>query len=174
MTGIGVRILTPEDDRTSFVSGDEDLDRFFRKFAGQSQFTHHLGATYIATDGEAICGFVTASASSIEVADLPRRISRRLPRYPLPVLRIARLATSGELRGRGIGGLLVKCALELACGMSEEVGCIGVVVDAKEQASAFYERYGFEAIDVLEGGSNARPMPRPMFLPIGSIPRSSD
>ena len=158
MTEIIVRALHPEDDRSGFSSGDEDLDRFFRKYAGQNQFKHHLGVTYVATAGEVICGFVTVSAGSIEIEDLP-------------VLRLARLATAPAVRGIGVGKLLLRFALQLACDMSDELGCVGVVVDAKEDAVSFYERYGFESFPALEGESNARPAPQPMFLPLGSIPR---
>jgi len=162
--------LARDDDRSTFSSGDDDLDRFFRKYAGQDQFKLQLGVTYVATDDERIHGFVTVSASSIEIEDLPKQRQRRLPRYPLPVLRVARLAAAREAQGRGIGGLLLRYALTLAVNMSEEVGCIGVIVDAKEAAVSFYARYGFEPFSVREGGSNARPMPQPMFLPLGSIP----
>ncbi len=168
-----VRALTPADDRAGSVSADEDLDRFFHQYAGQNQFRHHVGVTYIATDDESIFGYVTVSASSIEIADLPRRLVKSLPAYPLPVLRIARLATSRESRGMGVGTLLLRSALQLALGMAEGLGCVGVVVDAKEQAVSFYERYGFEAIEALEGESNARPSPALMFLPLSSVPNQT-
>jgi hypothetical protein len=35
---IEIRPLRPDDDRQAFSSGDADLDRFFRKYAGQNQF----------------------------------------------------------------------------------------------------------------------------------------
>lgn len=174
MTEIRVRALTKEDDRSGFASGDADLDRFFRKYAGQNQFRHHLGVTYIATDDESILGFVTVSASSIEIADLPGRLAKNLPSYPLPVLRIARLASSLESRGMGVGKLLLRSALELALGMASEYGCVGVVVDAKEGPVSFYGRYGFEAIEALEGESNTRPTPTLMFLPLGGIARQPE
>ena len=170
MTDVHVRALTPEDDRSRFASGDEDLDRFFRRYAGQNQFRHHLGVSYIATDGDSIHGFLTVAASAIEIQDLPGKRQRGLPAYPLPVLRIARLATALEARGKGIGKQLLRTAFELAAGMAEEVGCVGVVVDAKEPAVPFYERYGFEPFEAREGESNVRPRPTLMFLPLGSIP----
>lgn len=102
------------------------------------------------------------------------RRRKRLPRYPLPVLRVARLATAEGHRGTGVGRLLLRCAFQLASDMSREVGCVGVVVDAKEEAASCYERCGFEPLPVLEGGSNARPVPLPMFLPLGSIPGAFD
>ena len=70
--------------------------------------------------------------------------------------------------------MLLRAAFQLAWDMAHEYGCVGVVVDAKEGAVAFYERYGFEAFEVLDGGSNERPIPLPMFLPLGSIPKASD
>ena len=170
MTDITVRLLAVKDDRTAFVCGDENLDRFFRRFAGQNQFKHHIGVTYVATNGAAICGFVTVSPASIEIEDLPSKTLKKLPHYPLPVLRLARLATSIEARSEGVGLLLLRFALQLARDMSATLGCVGVLVDAKAEAVPFYERYGFEAIDALQGESNARPVPQLMFQPVGRIP----
>ena len=114
-----------------------------------------------------------AYRAKIEIEELPNKQRKKLPRYPLPALRVARLAAAEEMQGKGIGKLLLRFALQLALDMAEELGCIGVVVDAKEGAVAFYERYGFEPFDVVQGGSNARPMPLAMFLPLGSIPPAS-
>ncbi len=165
-----IRQLRPEDDRSLFACGDEDLNRFFRKYAGQNQFRLHLGTTYVAVDGEHILGFVTLAATSIAVDGLPARQRKRLPRYPLPALRVARLAVATTARGQGIGKALLRTALLIALDMSERVGCVGVVVDAKEDAIKFYEQYGFEPVEVVVGRLNDRPAPLPMFLAIGSIP----
>ena len=170
MTGIRVRILADDDDRSTFDSGDADLDRFFRRYAGQNQFRHHIGTTYVAVDGSRIEGFVTLAPGTIEIERLPARTARNLPAYPLPVLRIARLASARDARDLGVGRLLLRFALQMALDLSERLGCVGVVVDAKERAVGFYARYGFVAFDVLEGGSGERPMPVPMFLPLGGIP----
>lgn len=91
MANVEVRLLRPDDDRTRFHSGNVDLDRFFSLYAGQNQFRHHIGATYVSDAGGTIVGFVTVSASHIEIDRLPLSRQRRLPRYPLPVLRVARL-----------------------------------------------------------------------------------
>ena len=165
-----VRQLRSDDDRTEFSSGQEDLDRFFHQYAGQNQFLHHLGATYIAVEQHATLGFLTVSAASIEVDDLPRSVAKGMPHYPLPVLRIARIAVDRSAQGRGVGKALLRAALEIALNMAEQVGCVGIVVDAKPEAIGFYERYGFLALDVLEGQLEERPIPQVMFLPLGSIP----
>ncbi|MBP6735439.1 MAG: hypothetical protein KA142_12280 [Chromatiaceae bacterium] len=49
-----IRRLAPDDDRDRFSSGHPDLDRFFHRFAGQNQFRHHVGVTYIAVEDKAI------------------------------------------------------------------------------------------------------------------------
>ena len=51
------------------------------------------------------------------------------------------------------------------------LGCVGVVVDAKAEAVAFYERYGFVALDAEAGHLGDRPEPTPMFLELGAIPK---
>lgn len=170
---VTVRKLRPDDDRSSFDSGDPDLDRFFIRFAGQNQFKHYVGTTYVADDGGLILGFATVSAAQIEIRDLPPAKQGRLPRYPLPVLRLARLAVDSKAQGRGVGLTLLKAVFVLARAMASDFGCIGVVVDAKPKAVAFYERYGFTALDVVQGHLGDRPEPTPMFLEIGAIPATS-
>jgi GNAT superfamily N-acetyltransferase len=168
---IEVRLLRPSDDRSSFQSGNTDLDRFFHQFAGQNQFRHHIGATYVAIDEGEIAGFATVAAAQIEIDDLPKKRKKKLPRYPLPVLRLARLAVAISAQGRGVGRFLLLAVFQIAHEVANSVGCIGVVVDAKPEAVRFYERYGFEPLDVVEGGLNSRPEPLPMFLPLSSIPK---
>ena len=171
MASAEIRALIPSDDRTSFRSGDPDLDRFFIRFAGQNQFRHHIGTTYVAVDDGSILGFATVSASHIETTDISEKLQKRLPRYPLPVLRLARLAVDQSAQGRGIGKVLLRFVFSLAHEISGKVGGIGVVVDAKPGAVSFYERYGFKALETVKGALGDRPEPTPMFLPLGSIPK---
>ncbi len=167
---ITVRLLEPDDDRSGFSSGDPDLDRFFKRYSGQNQFRHHIGSTYVALEEDAIVGFVTVTAASVTIEDLPRTRSRKLPHYPLPVLRLARLAVDETARGRGIGPTLLRWVLELAREMSTSVGCVGVVVDAKPSAASFYTSLGFRPLEVVRGRLGERPQPVPLFLPLGAIP----
>ena len=45
---IQIRPLQPSDPRQDFISGQIDLDTFFQRYAGQNQFRHHIGVTYVA------------------------------------------------------------------------------------------------------------------------------
>lgn len=52
--------------------------------------------------------------------------------------------------------------------MRDNVGCVGVLVDAKPDAAAFYAKYGFVQAQAIE----VPPVPTTtsMFLPISSVP----
>lgn len=169
-----IRRLNPADDRSGFRSGNVDLDRFLLRFAGQNQFRHHIGTTYVAIEGAAIAGFATVVASELTVAALPAAKRRKLPAYPLPVLRLARLGVDERCQGRGVGSELLRAVFALAHRMAGDVGCVGVVVDAKSDAIAFYERLGFIALGVEAGHLGDRPEPSPMFLELGAIPKLAD
>jgi GNAT superfamily N-acetyltransferase len=169
---IVVRQLRSDDDRSGFRSGNVDLDRFFEKYAGQNQFRHHIGTTYVAVDGDQIVGFATVSPSEIDVERISAARRKRLPRYPMPVLRLARLAVDERAQGRGVGHVLLKAVFVLAKELAADYGCVGVVVDAKPEAVSFYERYGFVGFPTVSGALGDRPEPRPMFLDLGAIPKS--
>lgn len=96
-----------------------------------------------------------------------------LPRYPLPVLRLARLAVDLPAQGQGLGAQLLRFVLQLAMRMAGDFGCIGVVVDAKRGAVEFYAKHGFLALDAVHGQSDVRPRPTAMFLSMRAIQEAS-
>lgn len=159
-----IRALREADDRSQFRSGDADLDRFFHRFAARNQYRHYLGATYVAVEGGSILGFATVAPGHVEVDGLPPAARAKLPRYPLPVLRLARLAVDRTAQGQGLGAQLLRFVLRLAARMAHDYGCAGVVVDAKPGAVEFYAKYGFIQVEAVRGQSEARPRPTPMFL----------
>ncbi len=169
---VEIRALRADDNRDGFRSGDVELDRFFQKFAGQNQFRLHIGTTYVAVRDSEILGFATVSATSITIEDFPKSARKRLPKYPLPALRLARLAVAESAQGQGIGKQLLKAVFGIAHEMADRTGCAAVVVDAKPEAVEFYERYGFESFETISGQLGDRPSPQPMILPLGSIPKS--
>jgi GNAT superfamily N-acetyltransferase len=166
---IEIRPLRETDDRTTFRSGDPDLDGFFARYAGQNQFRHHTGTTYVAVEADRILGYATIAAGNIEGDALPAKGRRALPRYPLPVLRLARLAVASTARSRGVGSAVLRHVFLLALRMAGEYGCVGIVVDAKPDAAEFYARVGFSPLEIGEGALESRPRPTPMFLPLDLI-----
>jgi GNAT superfamily N-acetyltransferase len=137
------RTLDSKDDRNNFNCGTAELDRFFQQYAGQNQFRHHIGTTYVLANKSNIVGFVTVSAGEITPTNLSSVIRARLPEYPLPILRIARLAVDKRFQGLGLGKKLLRASFELALDMKSRYGCVGVVVDAKPESVSFYQEFGF-------------------------------
>lgn len=168
-----IRLLRDSDDRAAFRSGDPDLDRFLQKYAGQNQFRHHIGTTYVAVEGDEILAYATVAPGHIEIDDLPAKLRRKLPGYPLPILRLGRLAVDAAVQGEGLGRELLRFVLKLAMRMADDFGCIGVVVDAKPGAVEFYRNLGFSEMEVIKGQSEARPIPIAMFLPMRDIQAST-
>ena len=167
-----IRPLERGDDRAGFSCGEPALDRFFQHFAGQNQFKLHLAVTYVAVIEARILGFATVAASSVERKQVPpSSVRRRLPNYPLPVLRLARLGVDTRAQGLGVGRALLGHVLGLALDQRDRLGCVGVVTDAK--AIGFYERYGFTPLEgVREGALHGAPTL--MFLAMSAITAARD
>ncbi len=169
-----IRHLRPSDDRSAFTCGNPDLDRYFQSYAGQNQFRHFIGVTYVAVDAEDhVYGFVSVATTSIMAADLGEATAKRLPGHPLPALRLTRLGVSGHAQGMGIGGELVNLVLDLALQQAKTAGCVGVVIDAKPDAVAFYTGLGFVSLAVIQGELGDRPAKTPLFLSLHEIPPRS-
>lgn len=159
--------LRPENDREGFSCGVPELDLFLGRYALQNQSRHRIGVTYVAEEGGVVLGYMTLAAASLAAAELSDDLRRRLPEYPLPVLRLARLAVDHRVRGEGVGSALLAAACVIALDMSGRVGCVGIVVDAKPAAAAYYERFGFTALEQPESVVSV-----PLFLPVSLIERA--
>lgn len=155
-----IELLAAHHDRAGFDCGELALDDFLRRQAGQLQ-RRGFGKTYVAVgdDGASVRGFVTVSVGQIAAASMPPTL--KLPRYPVPILRIGRLAVDRRSQGQGLGQDLLAFALHLALDFADRVGLWAVVVDAKhEAAAAWYRRLGFIATS---------DDPLCLFLPIGTL-----
>ncbi len=168
------RLLQASDDRSQFCCGNIELDRFFQRYAGQNQFKHYIGSNYILHRKQQIAGFVTISAGEICAENLNDAQKKRLPDYPLPILRIARLAVDQRFQGLGLGKKLLGLSFKLALTMKATYGCIGIVVDAKEESVAFYKKIGFVSLQTLSGELGDRPQPEVLFLSIKAIEQAAD
>ena len=121
----------------------------------------NLASTFVlTTDSRTIAGFYTLSASSILAADLPEAIAKKLPRLPLPVTLLGRMAVAESVQGTGLGEALLMLALERALKSSRTVASWAMIVDAKEGARGFYAKYEFIPF---------ASQPNRLFLPMKTI-----
>jgi GNAT superfamily N-acetyltransferase len=138
-----VEALGPHHDRSSFASGVEPLDRYFRSQAGQDARKNMAAPFVLVLSDGRIGGYYTLSSTVVKLAELPVEITRRLPRYPLvPATLLGRLAVDKQLQGRGYGRFLLADALCRA--VRSEIASFAVIVDAKDDAARrLYERESF-------------------------------
>ena len=164
-----IRRLLAGDDTSSFRCGDPEYDLFLQRYAGQNQDRLFVGATYAALGGPRVVGYVTVAVGQIDRDDFPVEFQSDLPRYPLPVLRLARLAVDEAFLGRGLGRRLAAHAFAVALQVRAAAGCVGVVVDALPGLECSYADLGVVEIELTSGQSSIRPQPVAMFLPLASV-----
>ena len=126
-----------------FDCGIEALNRFLIRFALSN---HHAGSsrTYVALSGDSVVGYYSLTVGEIAYADAPERLAKGLPRHPVPLMLLARLAVATPWQGRGLGSGLLKDAIRRTLQASEIAGIRALAVHAKdESARSFYEHYGF-------------------------------
>ncbi|MGA2754096.1 MAG: GNAT family N-acetyltransferase [Terracidiphilus sp.] len=155
-----IEALEAHHDRASFCCSVSELDIYLQQRAGQD-LKRKLAAVFVLTpDGETISGFYTLSAHSIASADLPLDLTKRLPRFPLPVTLLGRMAVAQALQGSGLGEYLLLDALNRALNGSRQVASWAVVVDAKAGARSFYLKHDFVPLPTS---------PDRLFLPMKTI-----
>lgn len=99
--------------------------------------------------------------SAISKEHLPEPYRKRFPNYPVPMARLARLGVDLRQQGKGLGKLLLMDALYRCRRLSDEIGSVGVLVDAKhERAQSFYRQFNFEEFPES---------PLNLWLPIAAI-----
>jgi len=149
-------------DRTSFHSGVEELNDYFRTRVTQD-IRRRVSNCFVALDAEdRLLGYYTFAAASVPLTELPADITRRLPRYPsLPTGLIGMLAIDRRYHRQGLGSVLVVDAATRA--IRAEPAIYALVVDAKtDSAAAFYLRLGFQRF---------QSQPMRLFIPVAEIAR---
>ncbi len=137
-------------NRKDFDCGIEDLNRYLRQFAIPND-KKNIGKTFVAVEKHDLnkpIGYYTVSIAQILINELPDSAKKGLPRYPIPAMRIGKLATDFKFQGKNIGAKLLKDALLRAVNISSQVALHFIVVDAlNEKAKSFYLKYGFTAFE---------------------------
>ena len=96
---------------------------------------------------ERILGYYTLSAAEVDGQRLPEAERKKLPRYPVPCFRMGRLACRSDQQGRGLGKLLLGCAVDRCLKARLQVAAYALIVDAKDDAARdFYLHFGFKAL----------------------------
>jgi GNAT superfamily N-acetyltransferase len=126
-----------------FSCGHPELDRFLIRHALQAQQANS-SQTYVAVNENEVVGFYTIVADEVQHAQAPERVVKGMPRHPIPLLVLARLAVHSKAQGRGIGAGLLLDALGRTLQVADVIGVRALAAHAKDdRAVAFYRHFGF-------------------------------
>lgn len=145
----GYRLVSIKEIRSKtvlkkFDCGTEVLNSFLVRYALKNDELG-IGRTFIALDdNDQISGYFTLATAQVAYKEIPEDYKVKLPKYPIPALRIARLAVSKDLQGKGIGKWLLAQAFTKIIQVADVTGLYFIIVDAKETSKSFYEHYGFQ------------------------------
>jgi predicted GNAT family N-acyltransferase len=135
--------------RAEFDCSEPALNEYLQKFASQNA-AQDISRTFVmvsVANPQTIFGFYTLTVGQIDFESLSANLTKRIPRYPIPIARLARLGIDKNVQGQHLGQKLLMNALRRCVQTSQEIGLFGIVVDAKhEQAKRFYQKYGFAEI----------------------------
>lgn len=152
-------------EKDFFDCGESILNDYLKKYAFQDvkrKLSQHFVATEI--DKNKIIGYYSLSSASEDFSNLPDELKRNLPKYPVPLARLSRLAVDLRYQRVGLGKFLLIDSMRRVLRASSEIGIHGFIVDAKHsKAKEFYEKFGF-----IEFPSN----PLTLILPMKTIQKA--
>jgi len=164
MSAYDLELLSDRHNRKGFHCGKESVERYLRETA-KGHLLKGVSVTRVLVEQGAgvpipILGYFTLTTILAEAADWPGA-AKGLPKTPVPIVLLGRLAVALDWQGKGIARLLLAAAREISAASMHGTGGIGMAVDAAdEELIGFYEKYGFNRI----GDDSMR-----LFLPLSSL-----
>jgi GNAT superfamily N-acetyltransferase len=149
-------------DAAAFDCGNELLNRWLTRYAGQSD-RRDAARTFVVADAHGcVRGYYTLAAGQLQHQLATTVVRKGQSRhFPIPVALLARLAVDIEHQGHGLGAALLRDALSRVRVASAEVAVRAVVVHAiDDPAAAFYQRFGFRAL---------APTPRTLMVTLSEL-----
>ena len=135
--------LHPDHDVSQFSCGKSVLDNWLKTRALANQQKGFTVVIVIHDDGRVV-GYYGLAPTAVVPAVMPRSIRTGQPPSPAPCLLLGQLAVDLAFAGRGIGGGLLKHALERCVAGAALIGGRALMVNAvDEQATDYWTRRGF-------------------------------
>jgi GNAT superfamily N-acetyltransferase len=162
MSSWRIEPLDRHHERSPFSCGHSSLDDFLQRLASQHA-QRDFTRTYVAVLPPAarILGYYSLSAGAFDLSVLSEAQQKRLPRHPVPVVHVGRLAADRSVQGQGLGAFLLLDALARSERLANDLGVHAVEVQALDDtARAFYLHHGFE---ILQDD------PQHLYLPMKAI-----
>jgi GNAT superfamily N-acetyltransferase len=152
--------LAREHNRKSFDCGVPALNNYLQNQAMQHAKSG-VSRTFVLANDINIQAYYSLSMGSLDKNLLPQKLQKKFPHHPLPIVRLGRLAVDKNNQGKGFGKRLLVHALQKCYLLSQEIGMVAVVIDAKDQqAKDFYMQFEFDSLPDQE---------LTLWLPVGAL-----
>jgi ribosomal protein S18 acetylase RimI-like enzyme len=155
--------LGKQHDRKTFDCGESSLNEYLYRYANQ-HIKRRVNRVFVASPHDApkqVIGYYSLSAGGLDATALPETFRRRLPRHPVPVVLLGRLAVAKSHQGMTLGSILLADALQRISHASQVMAVYAVVVEAlNDRAAEFYRQFGFISLPS---------QPLKLFLPMDSV-----
>lgn len=120
------------------------LNHYLGKYALVNQ-SSNISTCYVITNENNVIAYYCLTIGSVNCVDAPEFLIKDLPKYPIPVLILARLAVDKNYQGVGIAKNLLREVIQRAIFLAKDITCVALFVQAKnETARSFYIKYGFK------------------------------
>ncbi len=158
-------------DVKTFDCGKEAINTYLKRFAARNM-RMGLSASFVLPfrrdqdepDAKRhIAAYYTLANQSVTPESTP--INKSLPRYPAPVILLARLGVDISFQGQGLGAITLVSALKHAYAIAKHpngIPSIGVILDAMDDNALQFCR-GFEFFIPFPGD------PMRLYVPIDAI-----
>lgn len=137
------RLLAKTDGVEAFHSTSEPLDTWLIKYAWgnqQSGMSRVFVSTLAASD-ERVIGYYALATGGVAHSGAPPRVAKGIPKHPIPVIIVTRLAVDREFQGQGLGRALVRDAFARVLVAADVVGVRALLIHAKDvRARDYYLR----------------------------------
>jgi GNAT superfamily N-acetyltransferase len=154
-----LRPITGSDQCRSLRLGDETLTPLKTFLAREAKRLdqENLAKTFVLVEPETarVRAYVTLLCTHVKVEQFPQplAVDGGFKYKDYPAVKLARLAVHSDLQGQGAGSSLVEFAIGLAVEhIMPNAGCRFLVLDAKAQSVAFYEKKGFTRMGPVQDG----------------------
>jgi predicted N-acetyltransferase YhbS len=120
------------------------LDLWLHRYARHAEDAGSA-RTFVTTSAGAVVGYYALTVGQVGAADATDRLLKGQPQgRPVPALILARLAVDRGHQGEAVGRSLLQDAFLRCMAAAENVGARAIIAHAREGASTFYDRFGFE------------------------------
>ena len=135
-----------------FDCGEEALNTFLKEYAMQNS-KNNASRTYVCAtkNDNIVMGFYTLTYGTISHHEATEKVKKNMPRYPIPIMILARLGVDIKYQKLGLGKELLRDALLRTLQASEIAGLKAILAHAKgAKAIDFYKKYDFEQSEFSE------------------------